>query len=96
MGQDIAWGFQCFMSVATFGSYESMPRFFTHEQKNKGVAVGNGARNAAAMILKHDVFMVGGCDIFMPAFGPKYQRRHYLQNETGRLSGAACVENVDR
>ncbi len=71
MGQDVAWSFQCFMSVATFGSYESMPDFFTHEQKNKGVAVGKGARNAAAMMLEHDVFMVGGSDMFTPAFGPR-------------------------
>jgi imidazolonepropionase-like amidohydrolase len=71
MGQDIAWSFQCFMSVATFGDYDSMPSFFTHEQKNKGVAVGKGARNAAAMMLEHDVFMVGGSDMFTPAFGPR-------------------------
>ena len=69
--QDIVWSFQCFMSVATFGDYDSMPGFFTHEQKMKGVAVGKGARNTAAMMLKHDVFMVGGSDMFTPAFGPR-------------------------
>jgi imidazolonepropionase-like amidohydrolase len=71
MGQDIAWSFQCYMSVATFGDYDSMPGFFTHEQKLKGVAVGEGARNAAAMMLEHDVFMVGGSDMFSPAYGPR-------------------------
>jgi len=71
MDQDVAWSFQCFMSVATFGSYESMPEFFTHEQKLKGVAVGEGARSTAAMMLEHDVFMVGGSDMFTPAFGPR-------------------------
>ena len=70
MGQDIVWSFQCFMSVATFGDYDSMPGFFTHEQKLKGVAVGEGARNAAAMMLEHDVFMIGGSDMFSPAYGP--------------------------
>ncbi|MFK8041833.1 amidohydrolase family protein [Congregibacter sp.] len=69
--QDIAWSFQCFMSVATFGDYDSMPGFFTHEQKLKGVAVGKGAKNAAALMLKHDVFMIGGSDMFTPTFGPR-------------------------
>jgi imidazolonepropionase-like amidohydrolase len=71
MEQDIVWSFQCFMSVATFGDYDAMPEFFTHEQKLKGVAVGKGAREAAAMMLKHDVFMIGGSDMFSPAFGPR-------------------------
>ena len=52
MDQDIVWSFQCYMSVATFGDYDAMPDFFTHEQKVKGVAVGKGARNAAALMLK--------------------------------------------
>ena len=60
----MVWSFQCFMSVSSFGAYESMPEFFTHEQKLKGVAVGKGARNAAAMMLDHDVFMIGGADMF--------------------------------
>ena len=71
MDQDIVWSFQCYMSVATFGDYDSMPDFFTHEQKLKGVAVGEGARNAAAMMLEHDVFMIGGSDMFSPAYGPR-------------------------
>ena len=60
----IVWSFQCYMSVKSFGNYESMPEFFTHEQKLKGVAVGKGARSAAAMMLKHGVFMTGGADMF--------------------------------
>ena len=96
MDQDIAWSFQCYMSVATFGDYDSMPEFFTHEQKLKGVAVGKGARNAAAMMLKHDVFMVGGSDMFSPAYGPRmkeditcrvnmvdYPAAHALKMSTG-------------
>ena len=43
-------------------------RFFTHEQKLKGVAVGKGARNAAKLMKKHDVFMVGGSDMFSQPF----------------------------
>ena len=41
-----------------------MPPFFTHEQKLKGVSVGKGARNAAKLMLKHNVFMTGGADMF--------------------------------
>ena len=63
-GQEIVWSFQCFMSVNTFGSYESMPDFFTHEQKLKGVAVGKGARNAAKLMKEHGVFIIGGADMF--------------------------------
>jgi len=63
-GQEVAWSFQCFMSVNTFGDYDSMPDFFTHEQKLKGVAVGKGARNAATLMKKHGVFIVGGSDMF--------------------------------
>jgi imidazolonepropionase-like amidohydrolase len=65
-GEDVAWSFQCYMSVNSFGSYESMPEFFTHEQKNKGVAVGKGARNAAKMMYDSGVFMTGGADMFGP------------------------------
>ena len=64
MGEDVVWSFQCFMSVNTFGDYDAMPAFFTHEQKLKGVAVGKGARNAAKLMNKHDVFTVGGSDMF--------------------------------
>jgi imidazolonepropionase-like amidohydrolase len=64
MGEDVVWSFQCFMSVNTFGDYDAMPAFFSHEQKLKGVAVGKGARNAARLMNKHDVFTVGGSDMF--------------------------------
>ena len=64
--KDIVWSFQCFMSINSFGSYESMPVFFTHEQKLKGVRVGEGARNAAKMMNKHGMFIVGGSDMFSP------------------------------
>jgi imidazolonepropionase-like amidohydrolase len=64
MGEDVVWSFQCLMSVNTFGDYDAMPAFFSHEQKLKGVAVGKGARNAARLMNKHDVFTVGGSDMF--------------------------------
>jgi imidazolonepropionase-like amidohydrolase len=64
MGQDIVWSFQCAASVGTFGSYESMPGFFTHEQKLKGVRVGKGALKAAALMQKHGVFTISGSDYF--------------------------------
>jgi imidazolonepropionase-like amidohydrolase len=63
-GEEVVWSFQCYMSINSFGAYETMPDFFTHEQKLKGVAVGEGARNAARMMLEHDVFMIGGADMF--------------------------------
>ncbi len=63
-GKEIVWSFQCYVSINTFGSYESMPPFFTHEQKLKGVAVGKGARNAAKMMKENEVFTVGGSDMF--------------------------------
>jgi imidazolonepropionase-like amidohydrolase len=66
MGQDVVWSFQCYMSINSFGSYESMPEFFTHEQKVKGVAVGKGARNAAKMMNEQGVFTIGGSDMFSP------------------------------
>jgi imidazolonepropionase-like amidohydrolase len=69
--KDIVWSFQCYMSINSFGSYESMPAFFTHEQKMKGVAVGKGARNAAKMMNKHDMFIVGGSDMFSPGLVEK-------------------------
>lgn len=70
-GEDVAWSFQCYVSINTFGSYESMPEFFTHEQKLKGVAVGKGARNAARMMKNHGVFTVGGSDMFGPGLQEK-------------------------
>jgi len=63
-GEKIVWSFQCFMSVNTFGDYDGMPGFFSHEQKMKGVAVGKGARNAAKLMNKHDIFTIGGSDMF--------------------------------
>ena len=107
MDQDIVWSFQCFMSVATFGDYDAMPDFFTHEQKVKGVAVGKGARNAAALMLEHDVFMVGGSDMFTPAFGPRmkeditcrtnmvgYPAPHALKMSTGNAGIVLKWSNV--
>ncbi|MBW2327569.1 MAG: amidohydrolase family protein, partial [Deltaproteobacteria bacterium] len=44
--------------------YDAMPGFFTHEQKVKGVLVGKGARNAAKLMNKHNVFTIGGSDMF--------------------------------
>jgi len=63
-GEEVVWSFQCYMSVKSFGSYESMPSFFTHEQKVKGVAVGEGVRKAAKMMYDSGVFMTGGSDMF--------------------------------
>lgn len=107
LDQDIVWSFQCFMSVATFGDYDAMPSFFTHEQKVKGVAVGKGARNAAAMMLKHDVFMIGGSDMFTPTFGPRmkeditcrtnmvgYPAAHALKMSTGNAGIVLKWSNV--
>ena len=104
---DIVWSFQCFMSVATFGDYDAMPDFFTHEQKVKGVAVGKGARNAAALMLEHDVFMIGGSDMFTPAFGPRmkeditcrtnmvgYPAPHALKMSTGNAGIVLKWSNV--
>ena len=107
MDQDIVWSFQCFMSVATFSDYDAMPDFFTHEQKLKGVAVGKGARNAAALMLEHDVFMTGGSDMFTPAFGPRmkeditcrsnmvgYPAAHALKMSTGNAGIVLKWSNV--
>lgn len=70
-GAEIAWSFQCFMSINTFGTYESMPAFFTHEQKLKGVAVGKGARQVSKWMNEHDVFMVGGSDMFTAPYSER-------------------------
>ena len=69
--EDIVWSFQCFMSVKSFGTYESMPAFFTHEQKLKGVRVGEGVRNVAKWMNEHGMFMVGGSDMFSPGLVEK-------------------------
>jgi imidazolonepropionase-like amidohydrolase len=65
-GKEIVWSFQCHMSINSFGSYETMPAFFSHEQKVKGVKVGKGARKVAKMMKENDVFTVGGSDMFSP------------------------------
>ena len=70
-GENVVWSFQCYVSINTFGSYETMPPFFTHEQKLKGVAVGKGARNAANMMRKHGVLIIGGSDMFGPGLQEK-------------------------
>lgn len=61
---DVVWSFQCFVSMQTFGSYETMPDFFTHEQKLKGVAVGKGVRSMSKWMNEYDVFTIGGSDMF--------------------------------
>jgi imidazolonepropionase-like amidohydrolase len=70
-GADIVWSFQCFMSINTFGTYESMPAFFSHEQKVKGVAVGKGARQVSKWMREHDVFMIGGSDMFTAPYSAR-------------------------
>lgn len=64
--EDIVWSFQCYMSVESFGSYDTMPAFFTHEQKLKGVAVGEGVRKMSQWMNEYDMFIVGGSDMFSP------------------------------
>jgi imidazolonepropionase-like amidohydrolase len=63
-GEEIVWSFQCYMSVNSFGSYETMPDFFTHEQKLKGVAAGEGVRKVAKWMKEHGAFIAGGSDMF--------------------------------
>jgi imidazolonepropionase-like amidohydrolase len=65
-GEEIVWSFQCHMSVNSFGSYETMPAFFTHEQKLKGVAAGEGVRNVSKWMKEHGTFITGGSDMFGP------------------------------
>ncbi len=69
--EDIVWSFQCFMSVNSFGSYETMPAFFTHEQKLKGVAVGEGVRNMSKWMNEYGMFIIGGSDMFSPGLVEK-------------------------
>ncbi len=64
--EDIVWSFQCHMSINSFGSYDTMPAFFSHEQKLKGVQVGEGARNVANWMNEYGMFIVGGSDMFSP------------------------------
>ena len=82
-GEEVVWSFQCYMSVNSFGSYETMPDFFTHEQKMKGVAVGKGARNAAKMMKKHGVFTTGGSDMFGPGLQEKVKEDLTCNVEAG-------------
>lgn len=82
-GEEIVWSFQCYMSVNSFGSYETMPDFFTHEQKLKGVAVGKGARKAAKMMKKHGVFITGGADMFGPGLQEKVKEDITCNVEAG-------------
>lgn len=64
-GEEIAWSFQCYMSIKVFAAgYDGMPEFFTHEQKLKGVKVGKGAVQVAKWMNKHDMFTIGGADMF--------------------------------
>ncbi len=69
--QDIVWSFQCYMSVNSFGSYDTMPAFFTHEQKLKGVAVGEGVRRMSKWMNDYGMFIVGGSDMFSPGLVEK-------------------------
>jgi imidazolonepropionase-like amidohydrolase len=69
--EDVVWSFQCFMSVTSFGDYDKMPEFFSHEQKLKGLSVGEGALNVAKMMKEHGVFIIGGSDMFGPEFTPR-------------------------
>ncbi len=61
---DVVWSFQCFMSVTSFGDYDTMPEFFSHEQKMKALTVGEGALNAAKLMKENGVFIIGGSDMF--------------------------------
>jgi len=88
-GEDVVWSFQCYMSVNSFGSYETMPDFFTHEQKLKGVAVGKGARNAAKMMKEHGVFITGGSDMFGPGLQEKTKEDITCNVEAGFTAAEA-------
>jgi len=89
MGQEIVWSFQCSASVGTFGSYESMPAFFTHEQKLKGVRVGEGARKAAALMRKHDVFTISGSDYFTTGTLPRVKDNLLCEVDVGYTAAEA-------
>ncbi len=94
--KDIVWSFQCYVSVNTFGSYETMPAFFTHEQKLKGVAVGEGVRAMSKWMNEYGMFIIGGSDMFSPGlvekikedivcptsvgFSPAQALKHYTGN----------------
>jgi len=88
-GKEIVWSFQCYMSVNSFGSYETMPAFFTHEQKLKGVMVGEGERNVAKWMNDHDVFMIGGSDMFSPGLVEKIKEDLTCNVKAGFTSAQA-------
>ncbi len=91
-GEEIVWSFQCYMSVKSFGTYESMPEFFTHEQKLKGVAVGKGARNAAMLMYDAGVFMTGGADMFGQGLQDiRKQDNTWKVNEVGYPAAHVCI-----
>jgi imidazolonepropionase-like amidohydrolase len=91
-GDEIVWSFQCFMSINSFGSYDSMPGFFTHEQKTKGVAVGKGARNVSKWMNKYDVFTVGGSDMFSPGLVERI-KEDLVCNVTAGYSAAQALRH---
>jgi len=81
--QDIVWSFQCYMSVKSFGSYETMPDFFTHEQKLKGVAAGEGVRKMSKWMNEYGMFIVGGSDMFSPGLVEKIKEDLTCNVEAG-------------
>jgi len=91
LGQKVVWSFQCSASVGTFGSYESMPAFFTHEQKLKGVRVGKGARKAAALMQKHKVFTISGSDYFTVETLPRVKEGLLCEVDVGYTPAEALT-----
>jgi len=81
--QDIVWSFQCFMSVKSFSDYESMPAFFTHEQKLKGVRVGEGVRAMSKWMNDYGMFIIGGSDMFSPGLVEKIKEDITCNVEAG-------------
>ena len=94
-GQDVVWSFQCFMSVNTFGDYDSMPGFFTHEQKVKGVAVGKGAVQCRKLMNEHMIFTVGGSDMFGSRLVERIKEDITCNVEAGLHAGTG-TEALDR
>ncbi|MDW3223816.1 MAG: amidohydrolase family protein [Paracoccaceae bacterium] len=92
-GEDVVWSFQCYMSVNSFGSYETMPDFFTHEQKLKGVAVGEGARKAATMMRENGVFIIGGADMFGQGIQEKAKEDLVCQVEQAGFTPAEALKH---
>jgi imidazolonepropionase-like amidohydrolase len=80
------------MSINSFGSYESMPGFFTHEQKVKGVAVGKGARDVSKWMNEYDVFTVGGSDMFSPGLVERI-KEDLVCNVTAGYSAAQALRH---